>query len=100
VHGIARLLSLGKRRIGEKSIRAILSYERWSLRAKRQGAVDSNLRGFGKGQGVFDVDPKIAYSVLDFAMAEQDLNSTEVVRRLAIVSTWAVASGGSCVWLR
>jgi hypothetical protein len=46
------------------------------LLARRRGAVDSDFSVFGKCKRVFYVDPEIAHRVLDFAMAQQDLNRT------------------------
>ncbi len=41
----------------------------------------SNLGVFGKRKCVFHVDPEIADSVLDLAMAEKDLDGTKVAGR-------------------
>ncbi len=46
-----------------------------------RGANGSDLCVFGKGKRVFHVDPEIAHRILDLAMAEKDLDSTQVAGR-------------------
>ena len=45
------------------------------------GASGLDLCILGQGKSILHVDPKIAHRVLDFAMAEQDLNRTKVFGR-------------------
>jgi hypothetical protein len=50
---------------------AVMLAPRW-----QRGANGSNFGILRKGKRVFDVNPEIAYRVLDLAVAEKDLDST------------------------